>query len=472
MGEKKREDMANGEEGGISIKDIFRIIGKKIWYVLGGSLLITLVAGLIFILALNPILKSDSMSFRIDYPLYSQGKYPDGSVFDYRSIISREVIEETKKGNSEFASINVSKLIKNEGITISAQKAGADEPYVYTISLKNFYFKGIDTYDFVEALTKAFVSRIIVNEKVDNSFDFRLDPATFSGASFKDQIDLLSDLKGTLLNQYNNWISAYSAGRIVNGKPLSSYRADVITVFADNVKTPIENILTFKGYEYFNKNVTADDVKARVGQLQDELKLDLAILKELKNYYTESSPSTQADETRSYTNMQLFASATDEGNGSGGGDIVIMPGDSDLSQKMAYYSERTAIVQQQIMRLTNIDSADETTDLDKIDFSEIAKEIKLFGETYLDGEIELLNEKAETLKSVISAIYTKDTTVIFNSQKMESDGGVSLAIVVIAVFVVSFLVFAMIAYFKGKKQQNKQPDTPPSTDEKEESKSE
>ena len=458
----EKEGLPQNEEG-LSFREIFRIIGKKIWYVLGGSLLVTLAASLIFMFAISPAIRSDSMSFEMDYPKYSEGKYPDGSVINYNDMISVEVIEAAKKTvghEKEFASIDTKSVIENEAIMISSEKNLETGTYLYTITIKKSYFKRVDSHDFIVALTEAFKSVIIVDQKVDNSFDFQLKPEIFSNASYKDQITLLSDLKSTLLNQYNSWISTYSAGRLVNGKPLNSYRAEVITVFADNVKTPIENILTFKGYEYFNKNVTVDDVRDRVEQLQDELKLDLAILRELKNYYTESSPA-QANEAAPYAvssshRAAPFAGAAEDGGGSTGGDIVIMPGDSDLSQKMAYYSERAAILQQQIIWLTNREDANEETDVSKIDFKKVTEEIKKFGSAYLDGQLDALNQKAEILTSVISAIYSKDTAVIFSSQTVESTGDISTILVAVGVFIIAFLAFSLMAYTIGKQNIVKQ----------------
>ena len=462
MSDEKREDQSPNGEGGVSIREIFRVIGKKIWYVLGGSLLITLVAVLIFMFAINPLVQRDRMSFQLSYPQAAYGKYPDGSTFDYQDIVSRRVIEAVKSNpeyEGAFSSIDTNKVLKKDGIAISAQNNA--DGLVYTVSLKKVYFRGIDVQDFIEALTETFQSAVMVNDKIVENLDFQLDVAIFEQATFKDQVVLLSEQKAAIVNQYNNWIGEYSAGRIVAGKALSSYRSEAITIFADNIKTSIENTLTLNGYEYFNKSVTAEEVKLRVEKLQDELKLDLAILKELKNYYTESSPA-QVNDVTPYAQLSPnngatpFAGTGEESSGSTGGDIVIMPGDSDLSQKMAYYSERAAILQQQIMRLTNLEFADESTDISSVNFEATAAKIRSFGEKYLDGQLTDMNAKAATLKSVIKAIYTKDTTVIFTSRKVASDGGTSLFIVGAGVFVVAFLVLCMIAYYKGRKRAKRQ----------------
>ena len=127
-----------------------------------------------------------------------------------------------------------------------------------------------------------------------------------------------------------------------------------------------------------------------------------------------------------------------------------MPGDSDLSQKMAYYGERVAIIQQQIVYLSDEPSADETTDFETHDFAAMAEEIKTFGKNF-ESQFNILNGRAETLRSVVSAIYRENTVVTFDSREVSSSGGTSIVIVGVGVFVVAFLVFALIAFLVGKK---------------------
>lgn len=449
MNDEKREGQSPDGEGGVSIRDIFRIIGKKIWYVLGGSLLVTLAAVLIFMFAINPFLLSNSMSFRIDYPMYSEGKFPDGSAFDYSSIISREVIEEAKKQKSEFASINTTGLLKNEGISISAQRNGDGNSYIYTLSLKKSYFRGVDAMDFIKALTDTFKSYVIVGQKVEGSIDFKLDEANFDGETFQGQLSLLSEQKAIILKEYDAWISCYSAGRIVSGKSLSNHRADVASILSDDEQASIESTLSFHGYGYFKSSVTDKDVEARIAWLERELVSAKASLEELRQSYSGASPAMLADV---YT-----AKSIDAEDASGG--IVISP-EASLSQRLAYYSERVSLLE---LQKTNLESKSS---------AQMAADIAAFGAQYLKGKLAKLNEKAELLKTVISAIYTKDTVVMFNSQKVEKSGGTSLVIVGIGVFVVAFLVLCVIAYYRGRKgakrpKVEKQPPQPEESDQNE-----
>lgn len=431
MNEERKEEQSGNEEGGVAFREICRIIGKKIWYVLAGTVLVTLAAVLIFMFAINPAKQHKSMSFRINYPMSTEGKYPDGSMFDYRAIVSRSVIESAKNNSEykdEFASVDVNKVIKKEGVTISAERISddSDAPYIYTVSLKNAYFGGVNAEHFIEALTESFKSFVV--DKADN-LSYKLDPDTYNRASYKDKLSLLDERKEVLLKQYESWIKEYSAGHKVDGKSLGDRSNQVMTTFADDVRTPIENDLKLKGYEYFNDDVDSDKVDARVEELRNEQKRIDAILNKLKEGNTASA----------YASSFASAKKSDPDN-SDGNTIIIMPSEAqpDLSQMIAEYSERSAVIAQQIANLTEKDN------------DEIVEDIKKFG-ARLAAQFEALNAEAGILENVIRTIYGRDTLLSLESQKATSEGGTSIVIVAVAVFVVAFLIFAVVAYFAGKK---------------------
>ena len=149
MNEEKKENQNDVDEGGVSVREIFGIIGKKIWAVLLGTIVVTLAAVLIFMFALNPAKQSKNMSFKIKYPFSSDLKYPDGSMFDYRDIVSEEVIAAAKENadyKEEFASLDVKKIVKAEAVEIFARQI-SEEPevsYVYTLTLKSNFFGGVN----------------------------------------------------------------------------------------------------------------------------------------------------------------------------------------------------------------------------------------------------------------------------------------------------------------------------------------
>lgn len=461
MSEEKRTETNAEAESGLSLRDVFRIIGKKIWFVLGATVIVTLAAVLVFMFAINPAKQSRSMSFRIDYPMSDEGKYPDGSMFNYRDIVSREVIERAKNDpayKDELAEIDVDKILKKEGITISATPTSdePDAPYIYTVTLKSAYFGGVSAEDFISALSSAFASFV---EGKAEALNYKLEEDIFNSSSYEDQLRLLTEQKAVIIQRYDELIKEYSAGHVVNGKSIGSYRMEVSTMLADTVKIPIENDLSMRGYEYFNKSVVVngerDDIMVRVQQLQEEMKLDRSILEELRSYYTDVTTQPK-EKVAAYAASDEGSSDNTGGNGSG---IIIMPGDSDLSQKLAYYSERYSIIKQQLVYLTSNGKNDGSIDFENEDFSgkdftAMRDEIVAFGDK-LSTQFNILNERAETLKGVISNIYQKDTVLTFNSQRATREGGTNLVIVAVGVLVVSFVVFAVIAFFAGRKNLNK-----------------
>lgn len=437
MSEEKKEELVKGEESGVSIREIFSIIGKKIWYVLGGALAVTLAAILVFMFAINPAKQRESMSFTIVYPMSDEGKYPDGSMFNYRDIVSRSVVQKTVERDEKFSGIDLNKLFKYEGIAIAAEKMSSDEnaPYLYTVSLKRSYFNGVKAEEFIEALTEEFTAFV---ENKANSLNYEIDESTFVSASYKDQLRILDEEKEALTTQYDIWIKEYSAGHVVQGKSLNDYRTEVMITLTNSVRTLIENDLSSKGYEYFNDGVTSEQVKTRVEQLKDELKRNKAILDNLKG--KEETPATYA---ATYASTQKTNTESSDGN-----TVVIMPSEQlNDSQMLAYYSERNAVVEQQIAHLTEGVTND--------DYSDIVAKIKKFGEEKLKPQLGVLNARANTLKTVVASMYARDTVVTFNTQRVTTQGGTSLVIVGVGVFVVSLIVFAVIAFFAGKKGTKK-----------------
>jgi hypothetical protein len=451
MNEEKKENQNDVDEGGVSVREIFGIIGKKIWAVLLGTIVVTLAAVLIFMFALNPAKQSKNMSFAIKYQFSSDLKYPDGSMFDYRDIVSEEVIAAAKENadyKEEFASLDVKKIVKAEAVEIFARQI-SEEPevsYVYTLTLKSNFFSGVNETHFIKALTEAFVSKVIAAKAAD--LDYKLDEKVFSEASYKDQLAFLTEQKAIIVNQYGEWIKEYKEGYRVLGKSLGTHRTEVKTVFADKDRDHIENNLTMKGFEYFNGSVEGAEVKSRIKQLVTELKFVQAILEDFGNYNSGVA---------GYSGISPYVDENTGSSDSSGNTTVIVGGNSELIS----YIKRSQTIQQQIMYLTRQCTSLKGTPVKNItedavesvplsEFDGIVNEIKIFNTELLE-QFNLLNESAGTLTDVIHEIYSKDTLVTFESNKANSSGGTSVLIVGVAVFVIAFFVFAAIAYFLGRK---------------------
>ena len=67
--------MDNETENGLTLGEICRIVFKRIWYVLGASALVTIVAVLLIALVMNPRKVTYRRDFQVIYPLSEAQKY-------------------------------------------------------------------------------------------------------------------------------------------------------------------------------------------------------------------------------------------------------------------------------------------------------------------------------------------------------------------------------------------------------------
>ena len=436
------------EEGGVTLGGIFRTIGKKIWIVVAATVVITLIAVLMFALVINPSRTTSSMSFRIEYPTSDSAKYPDGSPFSYRDLISYEVLEEAKASSEAFSSLDVKDLLKEDDISVSVNAAPDGSDAVYTLSIKTSRFKKQETVErYLRAVADTLVARIKTNA---SELEFGIDAETFHSASFSEQLAFLKSQKQTITDQYNQWISLYTASYRVNGKTLANYLADVTVVYGDSTRTSFEKELANKGFDEIDLNsyeTAKEAIDVLIDQLLEEHAFNQKIIDELRKDLAGSGsgdqPTVRAAEGVRATVDSVVDSSTDkETNGS---SVIIMPGDLGLSEMLASYLKRNAEIEFQLEIFQTKDSATGA-------FVANDKPVRDF-RAKVNKQFVSLSEAAKTLSAVSKSIYEKDTYASFESQSLNVNGGMSIVIVAVGVFVVAFLVACVIAYFVGSRKK-------------------
>ncbi len=436
------------EEGGVTLGGIFRTIGKKIWIVVAATVVVTLIAVLMFALVINPARTTSSMSFRIEYPTSDSAKYPDGSPFSYRDLISYEVLEEAKASSEAFSSLDVKDLLKEDDISVSVNAAPDGSDAVYTLSIKTSHFKKQETVErYLRAVADTLVARIKTNA---SELEFGIDAETFHSASFSEQLAFLKSQKQTITDQYNQWISLYTASYRVNGKTLANYLADVTVVYGDSTRTSFEKELANKGFDEIDLNsyeTAKEAIDVLIDQLLEEQAFNQKIIDELRKDLAGSGSGDQstvraAEGVRATVDSVVDSSTDKETNGS---SVIIMPGDLGLSEMLASYLKRNAEIEFQLEIFQTKDSA--TGALVAND-----KPVRDF-RAKVNKQFVSLSEAAKTLSAVSKSIYEKDTYASFESQSLNVNGGMSIVIVAVGVFVVVFLVACVIAYFVGSRKK-------------------
>ena len=409
---------AQERESGITFGEICRLIGKKIWLVLGCAAVAAVLAAVLFALVFNPMTTYYSMSFELVYPASAERQYPDGTPFSYRNIISRTMLEAAKRKDERLAGVDVATMIEEDHISVSAQSEENEETVIYTVRVKGSYFSDAETAQlFIRSVADATVDDIM-RRAADVSYS--ISEETFNGNNFEARLDLLTELYETLLAVYDNWISVYSAGYQVTvnsvTRSLSDYRAEVYGLYVDGVRSALAAECENDGYGLLygdeDEIVVQEAIDARVEQLQREYRLNQNIIDSLSGL---ASPA-----------RSLSASAQEE-----------QPSQpvADVSQLLAYYSERNAIIANQLGAA--VDGVSEP------DGTLTAQEAQKFAQK-LNGYFASLNGAAETLKNVMTAIYRQNTFAEFVSQNADSTGDTSVILVAVAAFVIVFLIAAII----------------------------
>ncbi|MDE7084703.1 MAG: hypothetical protein K2O81_05615, partial [Clostridia bacterium] len=138
-------------ENGLTLGEVFKIIFKRIWWVLGATLVCLAVMLMITELWYNKREQYYTISYDIVYPEMNSGKYPDGSDLIVSDSISLETLTDIKEGvyskdnPDEFKGINVDDMHANDGITISGAIKGEDGSVKLscTLTVKANYFGSV-----------------------------------------------------------------------------------------------------------------------------------------------------------------------------------------------------------------------------------------------------------------------------------------------------------------------------------------
>lgn len=416
--------MEEQEESGLTFGEICRLIGRRIWWVLGASVLAAVLAALVLALAVNPSLTYYSMQFSLVYPSDESGQYPDGSRFSYRTIISQERLEDAKASDDRFAGVDTAKMLKEDNISISLNTSDdTSAQRTYTISVGGSYFANADAAEtFIIALVGATENNIIERA---SQLEYSISEEAFRASSFDARLELLANEYDAMLDAYDGWIETYSAGyRVIYdgvGRSLSDYRADLYSLFSSGLRESLKAQCENGGFGllYGDGETLEQAVEDRREQLLDEKERNELIIADLQAALAPAAALRTSSEKE-----------------------TAVSGDVSLSSLLASYIERNAIIETQI-------GADGTGG--SLTYEEAVK----FADR-LDDCFHSLNAAGKTLTSVTAAIYAQNTFSDFVSRSADVTGGISPAIGGVAAFIVVFLVGAIgvcVSRSRRSKQQ-------------------
>lgn len=136
------------ENEGLTIRELVSYFFKRKLLVLILFIVLTLVS-VLSLLIIKPKRTTYKASFMVAFQDIQSNKYPDGSFFSFKNIISYDSLVNAKNSSSEFSSINVDEIYKNNAFTIenTDTSTNMDKNFfalTFEIKVGSKYFESMD----------------------------------------------------------------------------------------------------------------------------------------------------------------------------------------------------------------------------------------------------------------------------------------------------------------------------------------
>ncbi len=378
------EDLRKRTRGGAGRAAIWRILVIA---------LITAVCTAAIVLAAafgyNPAKETYSLSFHIAYPGSETMKYPDGTPFFYRDVISLASLRQARESGEWTAAVDVETLSRRGDISIAAEReelAGGTDQVLYTVTVKSSYFRSrAAATAFLQAVANVPVAAV---RAMAEETDFRLGEALFEGAGFGDRIGLLAGQRENILGQYDEWIERYGGDRSVAGNTLRNLRAQAALLFDADTQSALKGELGTNGY------ASAASVSERIIALETEQRMNEEKIDALLGLLQRADGALTAESGSSEDTSAMLAS----------------------------------------LAVRNVEIRSE---LEALQADDYAAAVSRFEEK-LRAEYAALDGAATTVREVASALYEQTSRVSYATAEAECAGGMDLVCVGIGGCLLSF----------------------------------
>ena len=253
----------HNEDTGISIVDLFKVMYGRKLVILITTLVVMVISVLAVGLGYNMLNSTYVSNFNYNNTEINEGKYIDGSSFDYRSLTSKEVLYNVRSANNDFANVDVDKMVEKGDITVeikynpnAIKETYISNGYTYTkynikdmyykIAIKKKYFKKeTQAKDFIKALSEYPVSR---TQSIAKNLNYNSNLTLYKNAkSYESKVAYLEAQLEYLVTNYTNMLEDFGDS-IVNDKKISTYKNEVNSYFNEYSLVDLENELAANGY--------------------------------------------------------------------------------------------------------------------------------------------------------------------------------------------------------------------------------
>ena len=421
------------EESGITFGEILHLIKKRVWWILGISVIVAIIAALAVGLVFNRGKNDYTLTFIVDFPGVENNEYPDGTSFNYEEIVYSDQLEAAKASNESFSEIDTAKMAAGDitvvaetrevtsGTTTTTENTGS-----YTITVSSAYFTDEDQATaFLRAVLDQTIAR--VNE-IAAGMDFTANLSAYTAASTYDaQLTALRDQQTFLLARYDELIATGKYDSFTyDGKSLSTLRAEAV----GGIETRLSALETDLANNHY---------------LLDQSLVE-TVLVDIRSLQREKAQNEQSLAALQEACAEFLAQINDSGSGDGSS------GSAQIIESLASFTSRIATLQESNAKIdfqiTELYESIGYTDADKNGVWEKT------GETVPDTQFkeaveELRNTISEknttTAKNAIVALYDAESEIVYRQSGVAViDNGTNVILVTVAGFIVAFLLACII----------------------------
>ena len=297
--ENKDIEIVEEEKEGISIGDIF----KRIWHakitlgVTFAAVLVLGVVGIHYLYTKPNQVYSGSVTYQ--FRGASEGLYPNGTTFDYRSLIESSTLQTVKNSNSEYANIDIQTMIDKNAIKVEQaisnvyNDAGEEVPTVLPNYIK---LTCSASYFDSEAQAKSFLQDILEapNTLANSLYDAIVYNQNLELAStaltYEDQYSYLINQRDLIYSNYSELISTFGESAFISADSTTTVSQELTIIrqfFTQYNLTNLQSEARLNGYVKSKQPTEIDKLKNELDRLVHEYNLNQTKIDNLQTQWKE-----------------------------------------------------------------------------------------------------------------------------------------------------------------------------------------
>lgn len=449
--ENKDIEIVEEEKEGISIGDIF----KKIWHAkitLGVSFVAILVLGVfgIHYLYTKPNqIYTGSVTYQ--FKGSTEGLYPNGTTFDYRTMIEPEQLEAIKNSKEEYANINIDKMLENNAISVSllTGQATNENGETVTVDLPNYVsIQCSASYFDNETQAKNFLKDVLdAPNNLANSlydaidFESNLTLADVS-LTYEDQIDYLILQRDLVIENYEELSSVFGRNAYTDKNNTSTITQTLTSIKSFFTTNNLSSLQTLATNEQYVKSAQEGEITQLTNELNRLVAEYNSNLNQINNLQTEWDKITNSGSTI-ISSPNDFLTAIYE----------LTTANSELYDRIETLSQKLGYT---------LSTSSGKLVLNKNEGEQTYKEATESFKTQLNTITTNLTTYTEQLQLTTEYLYTNYAKPIYTlTSVVEISGGLNIILNGAISFVVAAILACVIAGIKGnidikKEEKNKQ----------------